>query len=194
MCLWCTIVGQDEDGLPAVGEVIRALTAVTAFAGNSLCTASHFRTRLEQPEGGGGGGVRLSWTYLTKNMKLHVHCCAYHLCVSHLHVCYRGLYVDLLLFTYYKLVLVPHVRTFVHTCLSLCTCLLFTPCKHVCCCAYKVVCATHLESASRRAFAENTSLNWFLLTPTSHGLTGPTGNIHYTTYWSHDLTYWSHDL
>ena len=48
------------------------------------------------------------------------------------------------------------------------------------CCCSRAVCITYLESASKSAFAENTSFSWFLLTPTSHGLTGPTSEQTHT--------------
>lgn len=66
--------------------------------------------------------------------------------------------------------------------------------SHCVCCCLSVVCITYLESASKSAFAENTSLSWFLLTPTSHGLTGPTNeHTHIHTGATCQSTHWSHD-
>lgn len=53
--LWSAVVGQHEDGLPTVGEVVCALAAVVTLAICSLRTASHFWTGLKQPEGEGVG-------------------------------------------------------------------------------------------------------------------------------------------
>ena len=78
-----------------------------------------------------------------------------------------------------------------YVCLLLCML-----CVFVCNMCMFVVCTyvyiTYLDSASRSAFAENTSFSWFLLTPTSHGFTGPTRKrtehhvTKHTTDWSHD--------
>ena len=88
-----------------------------------------------------------------------------------------------------------------HLCLVVCTCTYVHPCvlvvyvsvHHIvfvvvlvlcisqcACCCSRAVCITYLESASKSAFAENTSFSWFLLTPTSHGLTGPTSEQTHT--------------
>lgn len=85
VCLWSTVVGQHEDGLPAVGEVVCTLAAVVALVIRSLRTASHFWTRLEQPKGKGwgddvmllriGGNILIYVMYVCMFVVVYVHLC-----------------------------------------------------------------------------------------------------------------------